>query len=304
MQRVPGCHELSQATPEAFGGAEWCPLSGRYARRAKSTQTYRYPNSALLPIVRVEVPPILFVHGLWHGAWCWEEHFVPWFQERGYEASAITLRRHDQRHAPGLRMTRIRDYVEDVAAAAATITSPPVVVGHSMGGFVTQKYLEEHSAPAAVLVASVPPGGIMGATLRTAVRHPLRLLAVNLTWSLYGIVKTPERSREMFFGRELDDALVGRYQSKMTDDAYLAYLDMLLFVRPNVNKVRRTPLLVLGGDADWTISAADVATTARTYGAELSTFPGAHDLMLEPGWEKVAERIDAFIRTKVPAGTS
>jgi hypothetical protein len=41
-----------------------------------------------------------------------------------------------------------------------------------------------------------------------------------------------------------------------------------------------------------------VAATARTYGAELSTFPGAHDLMLEPGWEKVAERIDAFVRTK------
>jgi pimeloyl-ACP methyl ester carboxylesterase len=108
----------------------------------------------------------------------------------------------------------------------------------------------------------------------------------------------------MFFGRELDDALVGKYQLKMTDDAYLAYLDMLLFVRPNVDRVRRTPLLVLGGDADWTINAADVAATARTYGAEFSTFPGAHDLMLEPGWEKVAERIDAFIRTKVPAGTS
>jgi alpha-beta hydrolase superfamily lysophospholipase len=196
---------------------------------------------------------MLFLHGLWHGAWCWEEHFVPWFQQRGYEARAITLRRHDRRHAPGLRTTRIRDYVEDVVAAAARMTSPPVVGGHSMGGFVTQKYLEEHHAPAAVLVASVPPGGIMGATVGTAVRHPLRLLAVNLAWSLYGIVKTPERAREMFFGRELDDALVSRYQS---------------------------------------------------YGAELSTFPGAHDLMLEPGWVKVAERIHAFIRTKVPAGTS
>jgi alpha-beta hydrolase superfamily lysophospholipase len=250
------------------------------------------------------MPPILFVHGLWHGAWCWEEHFVPWFQQRAYEARAITLRKHDQRHAPGLRTTRIKDYVQDVATAAAKMTSPPVVVGHSMGGFVTQKYLEDHHAPAAVLVASVPPSGIMGATLRTAARHPLRLLTVNLTWSLYGIVKTPERAREMFFGDELSAELVGKYQSKMTDDAYLAYLDMLFFVRPKVADVRRTPLLVLGGDADWTISPADVAGTARTYGAELSTFSGAHDLMLEPGWEKVAERIDAFIRTRVPTATS
>jgi len=249
------------------------------------------------------MPPILFVHGLWHGGWCWDEHFVPWFRERGYEATAITLRRHDQRHAPGLRMTRIRDYVEDVANAAAKMPSPPVMVGHSMGGFVTQMYLQDHVAPAAALVASVPPGGILGATLRTGARHPLRLLAANLTWSLYGIVKTPERAREMFFGRELSNELVAKYQGRLTDDAYMAYLDLLLFVRPDVEAVRRTPILVVGGHADWTISAAEVARTASTYGAELAMFPGAHDLMLEPGWEKVAERIDTFIRSRVGAAT-
>jgi pimeloyl-ACP methyl ester carboxylesterase len=245
--------------------------------------------------------PVLFVHGLWHGARCWDEHFVPWFRERGYEAQAITLRRHDQRHAPGLRTTRIKEYVEDVANAAAKMSSPPVVVGHSMGGFVTQKYLGTHQAPAGVLIASIPPSGILGATLRTGARHPLRLLAANLTWSLYGLVKTPERAREMFFGSELSGDEVSRYQSKMTDDAYLAYLDLLFFERPNIEGVRRTPLLVIGADANSTISPAEVATTAKTYGAQLATFPGAHDLMLEPGWEKVAERIDSFIRSKVGA---
>jgi pimeloyl-ACP methyl ester carboxylesterase len=249
------------------------------------------------------MPPLLFVHGLWHGGWCWDEHFVPWFRERGFEATAITLRRHDQRHAPGLRLTRIRDYVEDVANAAAKMPTPPVVIGHSMGGFVTQKYLEDHVAPAAVLVASLPPSGILGATLRTGARHPLRLLAANLTWSLYGIVKTPQRAREMFFGPELSDELVAKYQARLTDDAYLAYLDLLFFVRPNLEAVRRTPILVLGGDADWTISSAEVAGTAKAYGAELATFPGAHDLMLEPGWEKVAERIDTFIRSRAEPAT-
>lgn len=249
------------------------------------------------------MPPILFVHGLWHGGWCWDEHFVPWFRDRGYEATAITLRRHDQRHAPGLRTTRIRDYVEDVAGAAAKMPSPPVVVGHSMGGFVTQMYLGDHVVPAAVLVASVPPAGILGATLRTGARHPLRLLAANVTWSLYGLVKTPERAREMFFGSQLSDELVAKYHGRLTDDAYMAYLDMLLFVRPNLQAVRRTPILVLGGDADWTISPAEVAVTARAYEAELASFPGAHDLMLEPGWERVAKRIDAFIRSKAAAAT-
>lgn len=244
------------------------------------------------------MPPILFVHGLWHGAWCWDEHFVPWFRDRGYETRAITLRRHDQRHAPGLRTTRIRDYVEDVTTAAANMPQPPVLVGHSMGGFVTQMYLSQHGAPAAVLLASVPPSGIFGATMRVARRHPLRLLGSNVTMSLYPSVSTPDRAREMFFSPEMPAADVARYQSKMTDDAFLAYLDLLLLVRPKVSAIK-TPMLVIGGENDWTITRSDVEATAKAYGAEMVMFPGAHDLMLEPGWEAVAQRIDAFIRSKV-----
>jgi hypothetical protein len=29
--------------------------------------------------------PILFVHGMWHAAWCWAEHFLPYFAQHGYE---------------------------------------------------------------------------------------------------------------------------------------------------------------------------------------------------------------------------
>lgn len=40
--------------------------------------------------------------------------------------------------------------------------------GHSMGGYVVQKYLETHDATAGVLMASAPPQGAMGASLRIA----------------------------------------------------------------------------------------------------------------------------------------
>lgn len=241
------------------------------------------------------------MHGTWHGAWCWEERFLPWFRDHGYDARALTLRRHDQRHAPGLRLTRIRDYVADVAAAAAEMPRPPVVVGHSMGGFITQKYLEEHPAPAAVLVASIPPTGALKATLAIAARHPLRLLAVNLTWSSYRLVSTPARAREVLFGPGLPEEEVARYQAMMTDDAYLAYLEMLFFVRPDREKVRRTPILAVGAELDWLIPRKDVEATAKAYGAEVEQFAGqSHDLMLEPAWERVAERIDRFLKEKVP----
>lgn len=34
--------------------------------------------------------PIVFVHGAWHGAWCWEEHFVDYFAQHGYAIHAPT----------------------------------------------------------------------------------------------------------------------------------------------------------------------------------------------------------------------
>jgi alpha-beta hydrolase superfamily lysophospholipase len=41
-----------------------------------------------------------------------------------------------------------------------------VLIAHSLGGFVVQRYLENHDAPAAVLVASVPPQGVLGLAMR------------------------------------------------------------------------------------------------------------------------------------------
>ncbi|MEO8743680.1 MAG: alpha/beta fold hydrolase [Candidatus Dormiibacterota bacterium] len=247
--------------------------------------------------------PLLFVHGMWIGPWCWEEHFAPWFRDHGYTVETVALRRHDQRHSPGLRTTRIREYVDDVIAAAEKMPSPPVVIGHSMGGFVTQLYLQQHTAPAAVLVASVPPRGILAPTFRTAARHPLRLAAAGATMSLYRNVSTPRRARETFFSPGLSDELVRQYQARMTDESFFALIDMMFFVRPRIEEVKRTPLLVLGADRDSGISRAEVAATAKAYEAELETFPGAHALMLEPGWAKVAERIDTFVRSKVGAAT-
>ena len=38
--------------------------------------------------------PFLFVHGVWHAAWCWAEHFLPCFAQHGYISHALSLRGH------------------------------------------------------------------------------------------------------------------------------------------------------------------------------------------------------------------
>jgi pimeloyl-ACP methyl ester carboxylesterase len=44
--------------------------------------------------------PLLFVHGGWHGAWCWDEHFLRFFADKGYQALAVSLRGHGNSQSP------------------------------------------------------------------------------------------------------------------------------------------------------------------------------------------------------------
>lgn len=153
-----------------------------------------------VPEADARATPLLFVHGAWHSGWCWNEHFLPYFVEHGYTSYAIDLRGHGKSDgAKRLRWTSIADYVADVEQAVRQMERPPILIGHSMGGLVVQKYLEKHTAPAAVLLASVPPSGALRTTLRIAVTHPLEFARANATMKLYPIIETPHLAREAFF---------------------------------------------------------------------------------------------------------
>ena len=78
--------------------------------------------------------PLLFVHGAWHAAWCWDEHFLDFFADNGYRALALSLRGHGGSSASEAAASiSIADYVDDVVAVAQGLPTPPVVIGHSMG---------------------------------------------------------------------------------------------------------------------------------------------------------------------------
>ena len=232
-------------------------------------------------------PPLLFVHGAWHGAWCWDEGFLDYFAERGFAAHALSLRAHGA--SPGkLRTTRIRDYVEDVARAVATLPSAPVLVGHSMGGFVVQKYLETHSAPAAVLLASVPPRGARGIAIRATRGQPLDVLKCNLTLSLRPLISDVGRARRLLFSEAAPEETVRRSFSRLQDEAWFAYLDTLLFDLVRSERVT-APIIVMGGGDDAMVRPAEVIATAKAYRVKPTILAGvAHDMMLDLGWRRVA----------------
>ena len=242
--------------------------------------------------------PLLFVHGGWHSASCWS-NFLDYFADVGYRAVALSLRGHGGSPA-GKRFhaCSIADYVDDVRVTADSLGGGPVLIAHSLGGFVVQRYLEDHDAPAAVLVASVPPQGVLGLATRIWSRHPwisMRSLPVG---DLTGFIGTAPLVREHLFSPHTPDEIVETGSATVQSEAVRASLIDPMIRRVKTKRVS-TPMLVLGALDDGMVTNAEVRATARAYRTEAELFAGmGHNMMQEPGWIGVAERIDGWLRTR------
>jgi pimeloyl-ACP methyl ester carboxylesterase len=240
--------------------------------------------------------PLLFVHGSWHAAWCWDEKFLGFFADRDYRAVALSLRNHGNSFKKNPRTCSVADWVSDVAAVANSLPAEPVVIGHSMGGLVVQKYLEKHSAPAGVLLASIPVSGASRALVRIMGRHPLRSARATLRGKSLRALNTPQAARENFYSASTPEADIARYTA-LLDEEYAGRqtVDLTMLSLPKPQRVT-TPLLVLGAECDACFSQDEIRKTARAYGTEAVFFPDmGHNMMLEPGWRAVAERIDGWL---------
>ena len=185
------------------------------------------------------------------------------------------------------------------ATGRGGVSRPPFLVGHSMGGLLVQKYLENHSCPGAVLMASFPPCGTIAAVARLAVRHPIELLKTNLLMRLRPFVVTRNLVRELFFAPETPQEIVDHCFARLQDKSYLAFLDTMM-VLPRPRRIQ-AQVLVLGAEQDAFFIVAEVQSTARAYRTEAEIFPCmGHDMMLDKDWHKVADRVDAWISDIMP----
>lgn len=250
----------------------------------------------VLPRKRAGARPILFVHGAFAGAWCWAEHFLPYFAKKGFRACAVSLSGHGG--SPGrerLDWLSIADYVRDLEQAVETIGGEPVLVGHSMGGFVVQKYLERASAPAAVLMATVPPQGLLSSSIALAFSNPGLFADVNSM--MHHSRVSLEALQKVLFAKPITvDQLRACYR-RMQPESQRAMWDMTFFNLPHLRRERCPPLLILGAASDVLVPPNQAEQAARHYGIEAEIFADmGHLMMLEADWQKVADRIIEWLR--------
>ena len=235
-------------------------------------------------------PPLLFVHGLGHGAWCWE-NWLAAAAEAGYPSYAMSLRGHGSSDGR-LRMSRLGHYVDDVIDVATSLPAPPVLVGHSVGGLVVQRALARYAARAAVLVATVPAHSAAASLAAIARRHPLDALRIVGGGSL------PLRPEYLF--HELDDADAVRHADSCGKESALVQYQLLMH-RPARPPLGSPPVLVLATPDDRLVPIRGVRSTAARYGADVVEFPGiGHDLMLDARWREPLDAMLSWLDEAVP----
>lgn len=237
---------------------------------------------------------IVFVHGAWHGKWCWDKYFKEAFSSKSYEVITFNLPGHDKPgKIKGINKFSLGDYTKALKEVTSKLKSPPIIIGHSMGGLVVQKYLETNTCKKAVLLASVPPKGVIRVTLNFAKKwyfYP-SLFGLNL----YGLVNSEKKSREAFFSKELPNEELKEYTAKLCSESFLAFLNMLLPC-VQINNHLKIPMLVIGGKEDHIFSEKDNISTANKYNADLIMIENiAHDMMLDINHEQVSKVIINWI---------
>ncbi len=228
---------------------------------------------------------IIFVHGMCHGAWCWEEQYIPYFEKLGYNCIAFNLPGHETEGSTKSISFSLSDYVQAVRAEVEKLNEPPIIIGHSMGGMVLQYFLKNGSCKKAVLMSSVPPSGALLASLRVIFRYP-RVVPFLLRSNLLGAFK---KYPHLMLNKTIHTA---KYANRMCAESFSAYLGLLIPISHNTT----IPLLVVGGSKDELISVREFERTANYYNAKLTIIEGgSHDLMLDEDYEKSAQAIENWL---------
>lgn len=238
-----------------------------------------------LPAEPTTRPPLLMVHGIAHGAWCFAENWLPAAADQGWPAYAVSLRGHGgSGGGRRLRRTLTRDYVHDVMQAITELPAPPVLVGHSLGALVAQLVAERYPLRGLVLLTPAPLHSAAGSLVAVARDRPADALGAV-------VGRTLSMEPEVLFAG-LGPEQARAYADRTGTESPLVQWELLL--RRRVGPVR-CPVLVVGTPGDRLVRPADVQRTADSYGVEPVWFPGmGHDVMLDAGWDRVLDTVLAF----------
>ncbi len=241
--------------------------------------------------------PLLFVHGAYTHALGWQQHFIPHFTALGFDCHALDFSGHGA--SPGqehLDDFGLDDYVADLAAAVAALPCPPVLIAHSMGCTVAQRYLETGQAAGLALRAPVPPTGTGGSAGRLALEEPDFFAELPKVTVGTPDDHTLEVMARVYFAPGTPLQTVADCLPMIQPESSQAVAELATLALRRAGHKPRLPVLVLGGREDRVFPPSMLFFTTLPWNARQVVIEGAgHMLMLEPTWPQTTEALAAWL---------
>jgi pimeloyl-ACP methyl ester carboxylesterase len=213
----------------------------------------------------MNITTIILIPGLWMTALCWE-HWVRHYSEKGYSVIAanwpgmdgdIEQLRSDPSRVATLGLTEVVDHYEQIIRGLETA---PIIIGHGVGGLVTQILLDRGWGAAGVAIASAPPKGVFRSVFR------------NLKLALKGRSLTPQQFHYDFANTLGDAASVAAFERYVVPapNRILRQVALANFSPDTPSTVRfhndsRAPLLLVAGGKDRVVPSSMVKANFDSY---------------------------------------
>ena len=236
---------------------------------------------------------LLFVHGGYVNSTCWEFHFIPFFQQNGYDCFTLDLSGHGR--SDGLDRLDdfgIEDYAQDLEYAIEQIGRPVTLIGHSMGSRVLESYLEDGEAQAAIFLSPVPTTGTASSAMQMAIRHPTFFQAIDEIASGKLSDEVARMMTKIYFSPDISHDDAQKYLPMVGAESQRAVAEMAMPQFGLSFRRRQLPTLVIGGINDAVFPASMLHFMGSAWNADVHRAEGAgHMLMLDPQWQAVAEHM-------------
>jgi pimeloyl-ACP methyl ester carboxylesterase len=257
-------------------------------------------------MIQTSPDTVVLVHGLWVTPRSWEE-WVTHYEAQGmkvltpaypgFEIEVEALRENPD----VIANLSVNDTVDHLAKVIESVETPPVIIGHSFGGTLTQMLLARGLGSAGVVIDSAPTEGV-------------RVQPLSQARSLFPALKNPANRHKAvgFTPEEFHYAFTNTLSAEDSKQVWDRYAiaapgrwvwdyGVIANFKPGHQDTwvdytaDRAPLLFIAGGSDHIMPPAVNKSNAKHYKkspalTEYFEFEGrSHWTCGEPGWEKVAD---------------
>jgi pimeloyl-ACP methyl ester carboxylesterase len=256
--------------------------------------------------------PVVFVHGLWLLPSSWDR-WAALFEGAGYVAltpgwpdDPETVAQAGE-HPEVFAHKSIGQIADHFAAITGSLAKKPAIIGHSLGGLLTQILAGRGLAAVSVGIDPAPFRGVLPlpiSALRSAsvgLRNPAnRQRAVPLTYDQFRYAFANAVSEDE--AKQLYETFAVPTSGLPLFQAANANLNPWTEAKVDADNPDRGPLLLLSGEKDHTVpwAVTNAAYKQQKHNknvTEITEMPGrGHSLTIDDGWRGVADTALAFVQ--------